>query len=108
EFLSTLNLRTTSAPNFPQSASEEPYTTLADAYRGLGADSEALRQIVETLLLEARDPSKREEGGGVPVGWEDGLERVDVKTLGNEKCPICVGEFKEDPFPLVVRLPCDK
>lgn len=108
DFLSTLNLSTTSAPNFPQSASAEPFTTLADAFRSLPVESEAIQNIVQTLLVEARDPSKREEGGGVPVGWEDNLERVDVRKLGDETCPICCSVFKEDPYPLVVRLPCDK
>lgn len=40
----------------------------------------------------------------------DGLDRVSKKALagkkGDERCPICYEQFKSDPYPLVVELPC--
>ncbi|KAL3228942.1 hypothetical protein RNJ44_02029 [Nakaseomyces bracarensis] len=36
----------------------------------------------------------------------DSLPRVQPKTLKNEDaCPICCSNFKEDEYPLVIRLP---
>lgn len=108
-FLSTLNLTTTSTPNFPLDAPSAPFAALATAFAGLPQDNPILESIIDILRLEAANPNKREQGGGVPLGWEDGLDRVDVKKLSkDEKCPICMGVFRDDPWPLVVRLPCDK
>lgn len=109
EFLSTLNITTTSTPNYPFDIPSSPFTALATAFASLGGENPLLDSIIEILRTEAADPNKREEGGGVPLGWEDGLERVDVKKLSaEEKCPICMGTFRDDPWPLVVRLPCDR
>ncbi|RPA81462.1 hypothetical protein BJ508DRAFT_376381 [Ascobolus immersus RN42] len=108
EFLSTLNLATTSTPHFPADAPAAPFSSLATAYRNLDVETPLLHELVAILLAEASDPTKREEGGGVPLGWEDGLDRVDVKKLSaDDQCPICLSVFKDDPWPLVVRLPCD-
>lgn len=44
---------------------------------------------------------------GVPQSFLDGLDRVNKKAIRNEdKCPICGERFLDDPYPLVVRLPC--
>lgn len=82
-FLSSLNLTTTSTPHFPVDAPPAPFTALASAFANL-PENPLLDSLIDILRTEATDPSKREEGGGVPLGWEDGLERVDVKKLGSE------------------------
>lgn len=52
------------------------------------------------------DDSKKIEG--VNDSFMDTLERVKVKELkDDDTCPICTNEYKNDPHPLVVELPCN-
>lgn len=45
---------------------------------------------------------------GVDDAFLDTLERVDVKKLkDDDTCPICTNDYKSDPHPLVVELPCN-
>jgi len=44
---------------------------------------------------------------GVPQSYLDELERVPKKQLKkDDNCPICGENFLDDPYPLVVQLPC--
>ncbi len=46
-------------------------------------------------------------GTGLPDSFVDSLDRIDRKDLKTEdQCAICSQEYLEDPYPLVVVLPC--
>lgn len=55
-------------------------------------------QLVETLQNEKKQ--------GLDDSYLDNLERVNVKDLGDDDCPICTNKFQDDKYPLVVKLPC--
>jgi hypothetical protein len=62
--------------------------------------------MISTLLSAAEHPPK--EIRGVPDSFLDGLDRVPRNNLRKEmECPICGEPFLDDPYPLVVRLPCN-
>ncbi|PGH17376.1 hypothetical protein AJ80_04831 [Polytolypa hystricis UAMH7299] len=64
-----------------------------------------LTEMIQVLLREAEEPPREVEG----VGDEfcDALERVPNQSLKpSQTCPICNNPFLDDPYPLVVRLPC--
>ena len=68
--------------------------------------------MIALLISEAEHPpssGKAGVGAGVDQDFLDGLERVPRKSLRRGmECPICGSAFVDDPFPLVVRLPCDR
>ena len=71
---------------------------------GGGEPTSLVRMIVEALLGEAEAGA---EASGVPDGFTDTLDRVPRGRLGRgDVCPICNSPFLDDPYPLVVRLPC--
>lgn len=44
---------------------------------------------------------------GLDDSYLDSLERVDVGKLDSDSdCPICTNKFKDEQYPLVVKLPC--
>ncbi|CDK27380.1 unnamed protein product [Kuraishia capsulata CBS 1993] len=46
---------------------------------------------------------------GMDQAYFDSLERINKKKIRpGQTCPICASEFLEDPYPLLVRLPCHK
>jgi len=48
-----------------------------------------------------------EKPAGVPQSYLDSLDRVPNKQLKkSDTCPICAEPFLDDPYPLVVQLPC--
>jgi len=48
-----------------------------------------------------------EKVAGVPQSYLDSLDRVPKKALKKtDICPICAEAFLDDPYPLVVQLPC--
>ncbi len=58
----------------------------------------------ELELLVEHPPTKV---AGVPQSYLDELERVPKKELKKtDDCPICGECFLDDPYPLVVQLPC--
>ncbi|KAI5304116.1 hypothetical protein KEM56_006835 [Ascosphaera pollenicola] len=58
-----------------------------------------MSQMIAMLLQRAEEPPK--EVGGVT------LERVPKTELKKDQmCPICNEPFLDDPYPLIVRLPC--
>lgn len=62
--------------------------------------------VISQSLLEQLN--KTNEDQGIPQEYIDSLERVDKKTLkADQACSICTNDFLDDPYPLVVRLPCD-
>jgi len=85
-------------------------THAADAFRSLAralgemGDSPLLLNLQQILLGEA---SAGEKVDGVPDGFLDTLERVPkTKLKVGDLCAICNSPFLDDPYPLVVRLPC--
>lgn len=64
-----------------------------------------LRQLVEALEIDVARPPK--EIPGVSQEYLDSLDRVNRKTLKkDETCPICAERYLDDPYCLVVELPC--
>jgi hypothetical protein len=57
-----------------------------------------LQGLIDTLDVEAVDPSKRK--GGMPQSYFDELERVDKKKLKkDDECPICRSPFLDGKSP---------
>lgn len=66
--------------------------------------SPVMEDLLAGLQTEAGNPNR---SNGVPEGWTDGLERVARSDLKKDDiCAICNSAFLDDPYPLVVRLPC--
>jgi hypothetical protein len=64
-----------------------------------------LTSLVEALELDVAHPPQQIEGVGQEV--LDGLDRVNRKTLkDDDTCPICAERYLDDPYCLVVELPC--
>jgi hypothetical protein len=87
------------------------YRLLADGYNQIRNETtnerhrSFLDSLIEDILEEAEDPPKKI--GGVPQSFLDGLDRVSKKQLKKtDLCPICGERFLDDPYPLVVELPC--
>ncbi|KAK0709791.1 hypothetical protein B0T26DRAFT_754945 [Lasiosphaeria miniovina] len=69
------------------------------------ANSDFLRQLVEILDEDVAHPPSRITG--VSQDFVDGLDRVARKTLKDDAtCPICAERYLDDPYCLVVELPC--
>lgn len=85
---------------------------LSDFFQHSSSIGIELTPILETLLqnLQASNLDGRGGGGtsnGVPDGWTDRLDRIPKAALApGDVCPICNQAFLDDPYPLVVRLPC--
>jgi len=85
----------------PGSHDEAPFRALARAF----SDLPGVNTLVEELMREAGDPSVKAKG--VSQEYLDSLERVPKARLKQEDvCCICKTPFLDDPYPLVVRLPC--
>jgi hypothetical protein len=64
-----------------------------------------LEDTMELIAEQIDQPPKKVEG--VPQSYLDELERVPKKQLKpTDECPICGENFLDDPYPLVVVLPC--
>ncbi|KAK8098524.1 uncharacterized protein PG998_014010 [Apiospora kogelbergensis] len=73
------------------------------------APSDGNRLFLEGLIsvLESDIDSPPERIRGVTQEYLDQLERVPKKQLKQEdSCPICAEAYLDDPYPLVVELPC--
>ncbi|KAF4764432.1 hypothetical protein N7455_009833 [Penicillium solitum] len=81
-----------------------------DAQEGTdNADSatgqDLLTTMIHSLLAQADTPPREVEG--VDEEFCDMLERVPKASLKpDDTCPICNNPFVEDPYPLIVQLPC--
>lgn len=70
-------------------------------------NSEFLNHLIEELQQAIDSPP--EKVAGVPQSYLDSLDRVPKKALKKtDTCPICGDAFLDDPYPLVVELPCHK
>lgn len=70
-------------------------------------NSEFLNHLIEELQQAIDSPP--EKVAGVPQSYLDSLDRVPKKALKKtDTCPICGDSFLDDPYPLVVELPCHK
>ncbi|KAK4252440.1 hypothetical protein C7999DRAFT_36944 [Corynascus novoguineensis] len=64
-----------------------------------------LESLVEALEPDVARPPRQIEG--VTQEFLDGLDRVPRQSLrADDACPICAERFLDDPYPLVVELPC--
>ncbi|RYP84891.1 hypothetical protein DL769_001085 [Monosporascus sp. CRB-8-3] len=65
-----------------------------------------LEQLVGLLERDVDEPPTRIPG--VSQEYLDGLDRVPREKLGgsDDTCPICAERYLDDPYPLVVELPC--
>lgn len=83
---------------------------LAEAFQTMqrdndNADTDLLQNMISNLLSTAESPPT--EVKGVDEEYIAKLERVPIKKVkADADCPICGNEFREDPYPLLVRLPC--
>lgn len=84
---------------------------LADAFQTMQQETdntssvELLQGMIANLLTTAERPPT--EVKGVDEEYIAQLERVSIKKVKlDADCPICGNEFREDPYPLLVRLPC--
>lgn len=86
------------------------FRSLADAFQVMlrendNADTDLLQNMIENLMSTAERPPT--EVKGVDEEYIAQLERVDIKKVKKDAdCPICGEEFRDDPYPLLVRLPC--
>ncbi|KAI5961287.1 hypothetical protein CANMA_003807 [Candida margitis] len=86
--------------------------SFADSASSLESLSAALNQLrtldnseVADSLLNILDSNPKQKG--VNSEFLDTLERVPVSQLSDDEfCPICTNRFKEDKYPLIVKLPC--
>lgn len=83
---------------------------LAEAFQIMQRDNDnegggLLQTMIENLLATAERPPT--EVKGVDEEYIAKLDRVSMKKVkADADCPICGNEFREDPHPLLVRLPC--
>ncbi|KAI2463739.1 hypothetical protein F4781DRAFT_107902 [Annulohypoxylon bovei var. microspora] len=88
------------------------YHLLHDQYATLALDAPTrenqafLGGLMAELELDIERPP--DEIPGVRQEFLDGLDRVPKKQLKkDDACPICAEPYLDDPYPLVVELPCD-
>lgn len=73
------------------------------------APTEENSELLESLMrfVEEQIEHPPEKPAGVPQSYLDALDRVPKKDLKKtDSCPICAEVFLDDPYPLVVQLPC--
>lgn len=82
---------------------DQMLTLLPDAPNA--ANRDLLGELASQLEQQIANPPR--EIAGVSQTYLDGLERVPRRRLGqDEACPICVERYLDDPYALVVELPC--
>ncbi|KAI1185188.1 hypothetical protein F5B17DRAFT_45827 [Nemania serpens] len=89
------------------------FQLLQDQFATLAADAPTaenralLSSLVQTLEADIGHPP--DHIAGVDQAYLDSLDRVSRKKLQSNPegaCPICAEKFLDDPYPLVVELPC--
>ncbi|KAJ5776348.1 uncharacterized protein N7511_001359 [Penicillium nucicola] len=88
-------------------AGAEPSTQMPEAADNTDTDAshDLLTTMIQSLLSQADTPPREVEG--VNEEFCDMLDRVPKAQLKDtDICPICNNPFVEDPYPLVVQLPC--
>jgi len=87
----------------------EAFDVMRRMHESTGGDEDGhdslIDQMIENLISQADSPPRELEG--VSEEFCDALERIPKKSLrSSQSCPICNNPFLDDPYPLVVRLPC--
>ncbi|KAI5865943.1 hypothetical protein GGS23DRAFT_594099 [Durotheca rogersii] len=91
------------------------FRLVQDQFATLAADAPTAenRRFLESLIgaLEADVGAPPDAIRGVGQAYLDELERVPRRALeraaaADDACPICAERFLDDPYPLVVELPC--
>ncbi|KAK8210633.1 hypothetical protein IWZ01DRAFT_503706 [Phyllosticta capitalensis] len=81
------------------------YDMLADAIALMQGSGDTHIEMIDQLRNLANNPPR--EVHGVPDSFLDALDRVPKKALKkDDQCNICGLPFLDDPYPLVVELPC--
>ncbi|KKF94980.1 putative RING finger protein [Ceratocystis platani] len=123
--VSTSGARTSASAIFSAQEHHNPHATptpvdMAALYRlvqdqmaslASTAPSTENRILLESLMaeLDASIADPPTEVCGLGQDFLDGLERVDRGRVGvEETCPICAEKHRDDPYCLVVELPCHK
>ncbi|TGZ79533.1 hypothetical protein EX30DRAFT_372845 [Ascodesmis nigricans] len=107
DFFQSLSSSSPTATTSSSSSNDAPaFRSLARAFQQL-ENTDLLQSLISRLLEEAEGGNVKAQG--VPEGFLDSLERVGMRRLKREDtCCICASAFLDDPYPLVVRLPCHK
>jgi len=76
----------------------------------IGGNPELLQTVaLSENVISFNGLNGSSESKGVDNLFLDTLERVNVKSLKqDDACPICTNDYKSDPYPLVVELPCNR
>lgn len=96
-------------PTSISSSLDDRFTESATSFESLSAALNQLRTLENSQLadslLNILDSNPKQTG--VNLEFLDTLERVPVSQLSDDEfCPICTNKFKDDRYPLIVKLPC--
>ncbi|CCG25514.1 hypothetical protein CORT_0C01370 [Candida orthopsilosis Co 90-125] len=96
-------------PTSISSSLDDRFTESATSLESLSAALNQLRTLENSQLadslLNILDSNPKQTG--VNSEFLDTLERVPVSQLSDDEfCPICTNKFKDDKYPLIVKLPC--
>lgn len=96
-------------PTSISSSLDDRFTESATSLESLSAALNQLRTLENSQLadslLNILDSNPKQTG--VNLEFLDTLERVPVSQLSDDEfCPICTNKFKDDKYPLIVKLPC--
>ncbi|KAI5963403.1 hypothetical protein KGF57_001281 [Candida theae] len=88
---------------------EDRFTESTTSLESISAALNQLRSLdnsdLADSLLNILDSNPKQKG--VNAEFLDTLERVPVSQLSDDEfCPICTNKFKDDKYPLIVKLPC--
>lgn len=81
-----------------------------NSLRTLGSQEGSTLAFELVRILESENDPERHGHKGVPEQYIDSLERVainDIPEIKSAECPICTNRFIDDPYALVVKLPCN-
>ncbi|KAH6648006.1 hypothetical protein BKA67DRAFT_403519 [Truncatella angustata] len=83
---------------------QEQMATLANSAPS-DTNRDFLVSLIDALRSDVDNPP--EQIRGVAQEYLDSLDRVPKKSLrADDSCPICAENYLDDPYPLVVELPC--
>lgn len=75
--------------------------------RSAGAELSQAQQIASQIVSQLLAGSATDIRKPLPETYVDKLDRVKkTKLKSSDSCPICAERYLDDPYPLVVRLPC--
>lgn len=89
-----------------RAARPQDFQELASAFQQL--DNAPDSPLIQRLIQQLQTESENSTTDGVPQTYLDSLDRIEKKKLkSSDSCAICTATYLDDPYPLVVRLPCD-